>query len=106
VILEDQAGSTYQNAVLSKALASPAPGERWLLVTSASHMPRSVGVFRQVGWPVIPYPVDYRTSGGIVALVVPNVAQQWREFGHAVKSWVGLVAYWVTGRSSALLPAP
>ena len=104
--LEDQARNTYENAVLSKALASPAPGERWLLVTSAAHMPRSVGVFRQVGWPVIPYPVDYRTSGGIDALVVPNVARRWREFDQAVKSWLGLMAYWLTGRSSALLPAP
>jgi uncharacterized SAM-binding protein YcdF (DUF218 family) len=106
VILEKRAGNTYQNAVLSKALAAPAPGERWLLVTSAAHMPRSVGVFRQVGWPVIPYPVDYRTKGDIDLLVVPNAARRWREFDHAIKSWAGLVAYRLTGRSSALFPAP
>ena len=106
VILEDQSRNTYENAVLSKALASPAPGERWLLVTSASHMPRSVGVFRQVGWPVIPYPVDYRTSDEIALLQVPDVAKRWIEFDQAIRSWVGLGAYWLTGRSSALFPAP
>lgn len=106
VIFEDQARNTYQNAVLSKALVSPAPGERWLLVTSASHMPRSVGVFRQVGWPVIPYPVDYRTSGDIDILVVPDAAGRWAEFDQAIKAWIGLLAYWLTGRIPTMFPAP
>lgn len=106
VIFEDRARNTYQNAVLSKALASPAPGERWLLVTSASHMPRSVGVFRQVGWPVIPYPVDYRTARDIELPVVPDVAKRWTEFDQAVKAWTGLLAYWLTGRIPTLFPAP
>lgn len=106
VTFEDQARNTYQNAVFSKALASPAPGERWLLVTSAAHMPRSVGVFRQVGWPVIPYPVDYRTTGDLEILVVPDVAQRWTEFDQAIKAWTGLLAYWLTGRIPTLFPAP
>jgi uncharacterized SAM-binding protein YcdF (DUF218 family) len=106
VILEDRSRNTYENAVLSKPLAAPAPGERWLLVTSASHMPRSVGVFRQVGWPVIAYPVDYRTRDGFEILAIPYAARRWIEFDEAVKAWVGLAAYRVTGRSSALFPAP
>jgi uncharacterized SAM-binding protein YcdF (DUF218 family) len=106
VIFEDQARNTHQNAAFSKALASPAPGEHWLLVTSAAHMPRSVGVFRQAGWPVIPYPVDYRTTGNVEILVIPDVARRWTEFDQAVKGWVGLAAYRLTGRSSALFPAP
>ena len=56
LIFEDRARNTYENALLAKALAAPEPGERWLLVTSASHMPRAVGAFRQVGWPVLPTP--------------------------------------------------
>lgn len=106
VIFEDRARNTYENAVFSKQLASPQPEERWLLVTSASHMPRSVGIFRQIGWPVIPYPVDYRTTGEIEVLVAPDVARRWNEFDQAVKAWVGLAAYWVTGRSSSPFPAP
>lgn len=106
VIFEDQARNTYENAVFSKRLASPVPGERWLLVTSASHMPRSVGVFRQVGWPVIPYPVDYETEGELEILVTPDVARRWTDFDRAVKAWIGLFAYWLTGRSSAPFPAP
>lgn len=106
VAFEDRARNTYENAVFSKQLAAPRPGERWLLVTSAAHMPRSVGVFRQVGWPVIPYPVDYRTTGDLEVLVVPEVSQRWNQFDDAVKAWIGLMAYWLTGRSSAPFPAP
>jgi uncharacterized SAM-binding protein YcdF (DUF218 family) len=106
VILEDRSRNTYENAAFSKPLAAPAPGERWLLVTSASHMPRSVGVFRQLCWPVVAYPVDYRTSDGIEVLAIPDAAKRWSEFDEATKAWVGLVAYWLTGRSSALFPAP
>jgi uncharacterized SAM-binding protein YcdF (DUF218 family) len=106
VVFEERARNTYENAVLSKQLASPAPGEHWLLVTSAAHMPRSVGVFRKVGWPVIPYPVDYNTTGAVEMLVTPDAARRWNEFDRAVKAWVGLLAYWLTGRSSALSRHP
>ena len=83
VILEDRARNTYENARLAKTLAAPAPGERWLLVTSASHMPRAVGAFRQVDWPVTPYPVDYRTTGELGFFEVPDAAQRWIEFDQA-----------------------
>src|SRR6266478_6390205 len=42
---------------------SPSLVRRWLLVTSAYHMPRAIGVFRKAGFPVEPYPVDWRTRG-------------------------------------------
>jgi len=63
VMLEDRARNTAENAVFSKAIARPKRGERWLLVTSAFHMPRAIGVFRKVGFPVEAYPVDWRTRG-------------------------------------------
>jgi uncharacterized SAM-binding protein YcdF (DUF218 family) len=106
VAFEEQARNTYQNALLSKPLVRPAPEERWLLVTSASHMPRAVGVFRRVGWPVIPYPVDYRTSGEIGFLRIPDAAGRWNEFDQAIQSWIGLLAYWLTGRIDSPFPAP
>ena len=106
VIFEGQARNTYENALLAKPLAAPAPGERWLLVTSAFHMPRAVGVFRQVGWPVIAYPVDYRTTGEFGLVLAPDAAQRWRELDQAVRSWIGLIAYRLSGRIPALLPGP
>lgn len=106
VIFEDRARNTYENALLSKPLAAPRPGELWFLVTSASHMPRAVGVFRRVGWPVIAYPVDYRTSGEFGLLARPDAAQGWVDFDQAVKAWIGLAAYWLSDRTDAPFPAP
>ena len=63
IVLESRARNTVENAVHTKELVKPKPGERWLLVTSAHHMPRSVGIFRKAGFPVEAYPVDFRTRG-------------------------------------------
>jgi uncharacterized SAM-binding protein YcdF (DUF218 family) len=107
IVLEDKSRDTDENARFTKELVQPKPGERWLLVTSAHHMPRSVGVFRAVGFPVEAFPVDYRTRGAIDLLrPFSNVGDGLRRTDAAAREWVGLVAYWATGRSSELFPAP
>ncbi len=63
--LESRSRDTYENAVFTKRLINPAPGERWLLVTSGWHMPRAIGCFRKAGFPVEAWTVDYRTSGRV-----------------------------------------
>lgn len=65
LILEDRSRNTRENAAFTADMVKPKPGERWLLVTSAWHMPRAIGCFRQAGFAVIAYPVDYRTGGGV-----------------------------------------
>src|SRR5215510_3594219 len=60
--MERQSRNTRENAEFSKQIAMPKQGERWLLVTSAYHMPRSVGVFRKVGFPIEAYPVDWQAG--------------------------------------------
>jgi uncharacterized SAM-binding protein YcdF (DUF218 family) len=107
VTLEDRSRNTLENAILSKDLARPQPGERWLLVTSAYHMPRAIGIFRKAGFAVEPYPVDWRTSGSEDALhPFATVGDGLRRADTAVREWVGLLAYWLMGMSSALFPAP
>ena len=87
---------------------SPKPGERWLLVTSAFHMPRSMGLVRNAGFVVEPYPVDWRVGTTLrEALSVSEVAGD--GFGRtdgAVREWMGLVAYRLTGKTDALFPGP
>jgi uncharacterized SAM-binding protein YcdF (DUF218 family) len=112
IVFEERSRNTLENAALTKELSRPNPGERWLLVTSAHHMPRSIGVFRRAGWPVIAYPVDYRSSGradlweALGGIAEPNVAERLIELDLAVKSWAGLLAYWLVGRTGTLFPAP
>jgi uncharacterized SAM-binding protein YcdF (DUF218 family) len=106
-MLEDQSRTTAENAAFSRRLAMPKPGERWLLVTSAYHMPRSIGAFRKVGFAVEAYPVDYRTTGP-TDLWIPfdSVATGLRRTDVAAREWIGLLTYWLTGRTSELFPAP
>lgn len=106
LVLERDSRNTHENAVLSKALAGPRPGESWLLVTSAFHMPRAVGVFRHSGWEVIPYPVDYRSIGRPDWTSPPDLARGLAEFSLAMKEWVGLIAYRLLGWSSSVFPGP
>lgn len=107
LIMERRARNTFENAVFTKELAQPKPGERWLLVTSAYHMPRSIGLFRKVGFPVEPYPVDWRVEPGLQAFSFLTIADDgFARTDTAVREWMGLLAYWITGRTSAFLPAP
>jgi uncharacterized SAM-binding protein YcdF (DUF218 family) len=107
ILLEDRSRNTIENALYSKEIARPMPGQRWLLVTSAYHMPRAIGVFRKVGFAVEPYPVDWRTRGAQDALrPFTSVGDGLRRVDTAVREWVGLAVYWITGRSSELFPGP
>ncbi len=62
LLYERAARNTYENAVLSAKVPGVDKTQRWLLVTSALHMPRSMALFQREGWNVTPYPVDYRTG--------------------------------------------
>lgn len=106
VTLERRARNTAENALFSKEIAQPKPGETWLLVTSAFHMPRAMGVFRRAGFHVEAYPVDWRTPRR--PLLKPNfgLVSGLMQFDEAVHEWEGLLAYRLTGRTDAFFPAP
>ena len=107
ILYEDRASNTYENAVFTRDLVKPKPGERWLLVTSATHMPRSIGTFRQAGFPVIPYPVNYRTNGRLWSLNMPsNKLRALQLVDQATHEWLGLAVYWLTAKIDTLFPAP
>lgn len=107
LIMERQSRNTQENAEFSKALVQPKSGERWLLVTSAYHMPRSVGLFRKAGFPVEPYPVDWRVGGRRALLEFTNIEDDGlgrTDLGF--REWLGLLAYWITGRIDSPFPGP
>ncbi len=105
VVFEDRSRTTWENAVDSFALAAPRPGERWVLLTSASHMPRAVGVFRRAGWTVLPWPVGYQSRDHLTGYAL-SLGQKLAVLDWAAHEWLGLLAYDLAGRSSALFPAP
>lgn len=105
VIFETGSRNTWENALNTLERVRPAPGERWLLVTSAFHMPRSVGIFRRVGWEVVPYPVDFRTEGQLSVRGF-DFLDRMDELDLAIKEWVGLIAYYAMDRTTGLLPGP
>jgi uncharacterized SAM-binding protein YcdF (DUF218 family) len=107
VTMERHSRNTEENAEFSKALVAPKAGERWLLVTSAYHMPRSVGVFRKAGFSVEPYPADWHTGTDWTLWAPSAVASEGlAQVDIAVREWMGLAAYRISGKTSELLPGP
>ena len=107
VRFEIRAKNTYENAIEVKKMIQEPASDPWLLVTSAYHMPRSVGVFRKAGHNVVPWSTDFRTRG---------TSDRYRPFAKfsegvkrvdtAMREWIGLLAYYITGKTSTLFPGP
>ena len=107
LVLENRSRNTYENAVFTRELVNPMPGETWLLVTSAFHMPRSMGLFRKAGFVVVAWPADYRTAGNeYPGLAQDNFSDSLQNTTLAIREWIGLVAYRMTGRLDQVLPGP
>jgi uncharacterized SAM-binding protein YcdF (DUF218 family) len=104
LVLESASRNTDENAELTKAMLGDAPGVV-ALITSAFHMPRSVGLFRKVGVEVVPWPTDYRSAGNEgIGLDIVNPVLNLTTTGVAMKEWIGLAVYYWTGRIDTLFP--
>ena len=106
LILENQSRNTFENAVFTKEMLKPGTGEAWILVTSAFHMPRAVGVFRRAGWSVIPYPVDYYFAGFEARRPMFNLTHGLGTLSRGVREWLGLIAYRLTDKTARFFPSP
>ncbi len=106
VRFDDISYNTYTNAIEAKKLIEKDETDTWLLVTSAFHMPRAVGSYRNAGITIQPYPVDYRTELSPSLSSKPNAGRNFYELDFAVHEWVGLLTYYISGRNDILYPAP
>ena len=103
VQFESDSKNTAEGASKAYQLIQPKPDQNWILVTSAFHMPRSVGLFRKAGWHVIPYPVDFNTTKN------SNLKFDLREIGRfsqGIREWIGILAYRAMGKTAVLFPGP
>lgn len=105
IVFERESRNTYENALLTKRLVQPGKDEKWLLITTAWHLPRSVGVFCKQQWPVIPYPVDHATVPDPRLSVGWALSEHLGQLKTGLREWLGLFAYYVTGKTTALLPS-
>jgi uncharacterized SAM-binding protein YcdF (DUF218 family) len=108
VTIEDKSRNTDENARFTAAIVHPEPSQRWIVVTSAFHMPRAMGIFEKAGFHPIAYPVAFRTRGrwqdDLRLTFEPT--RNLRIFEIAVHEWIGLAAYWLSGRSDHLFAGP
>jgi uncharacterized SAM-binding protein YcdF (DUF218 family) len=107
VHFEDQSRSTYENALFSsKLILEHKLAGKWLLITSAFHMPRAIGVFCMHGVETIPYPVDHQTNTGRLLLEFQyDFLGNLQTLTQAAHEWLGLFAYFITSKTSQIVPA-
>jgi len=107
LVLEGESRNTDENVANTKDLLGESGVGTVVLVTSAFHMPRSVGIFAKAGISVIPWPTDYRTPGPqSFGFDIANPVQNVNVSTAAIKEWVGLLIYHWTGKTSDLFPGP
>lgn len=105
LVVEGESRNTAENAALIKPLLGP--GDKVLLVTSAFHMPRSMGLMHKAGIEAIAWPVDYRTPGDMgFGLAWETPVDNLLQATVAMREWVGLAAYAWSGQIDGLFPAP
>ena len=102
-VIEGRARNTWENLDFTYALVKPRKTGKWIVVTGAYHMARVMGVAGKLGWPLIPWPAGYTGGPARVSLQFTDNLGKLETAGH---EWVGLLAYWVAGRSNRLFPRP
>ncbi|MBI1272683.1 MAG: YdcF family protein [Alphaproteobacteria bacterium] len=106
VVYESTSKNTFQNAANAAKLLGDEIRQPWVLVTSAFHLSRAVGVFEQQGWNVIPYPAGYFTTGTYDTLIKFDVTRNLGQLHMAVHEWLGHIAYYLMGRMDSFFPGP
>jgi len=107
IAIEPRSRNTDENARFTAAMVRPEAGQTWMVVTSAYHMPRAMGLFRKAGFDAVAAPVDYRTGGRDRDWRLNvNLPRGLELFDLAVHEWIGLAAYRFSGRIDTLFPQP
>ena len=102
IIFESKSRNTYESILYSKEIINPDINQNWLLITSAFHMRRSINIGKKLNWKFIPYAVDFNETKKIKFIPSLNILNNMNKFQSASHEWVGLIAYFLMGRSSSI----
>ena len=106
IVFENQSRNTAENASFTAKIIKPTMKQRWIIITSAFHMPRAIGIFQRHNWNVLAYPVDYRTAVQIKYKLGLNFISNLSSFSLAIHELIGLIFYWLSGYTTELYPKP
>ena len=99
IIFERESHNAWENCLFIKSLEMPKGGERWVLISTAWHMPRLVYVFRKLGWHVVPYPLEFQTTPDYLLTMSWNLAVNLAGLVTTIRAWVGHIGFRLTGES-------
>lgn len=106
ILYESKSRNTYENVLYSMQMLDPSNAENWVVITSAFHMPRSMGIFTHFGWKVIPYQCDPKTDGRYTFLkTLPNISGNLYLLNVSLKEIIGSIVYYITDKSAFILPS-
>jgi uncharacterized SAM-binding protein YcdF (DUF218 family) len=106
VLYENKSRNTYENALFSQRLVQPQKNQTWLMITNARTIPRAMGIFRKLGWNVVPIPADHTVVPGGDWQPQLNLAIAFTQINEGLHEWLGMIAYYFSGKSGDLFPAP
>ena len=103
IYFENKSRNTYENILFSKQLIKPKINEKWIVVTSASHLNRTIYIGEKLQWNLTPYAVDFNNSKEFVWSFNSNFIGNLNQFHNATHEWLGLISYYLMGRSSRII---
>ncbi len=103
IIFENKSRNTYENILFSKKIVAPKKNEKWIVVTSAFHMNRAIFIAEKYNWELTPYAVDFTQSKKLFLRPNLNLLGNINTLQHGSHEWIGLIAYYLMGRTSRIL---
>lgn len=104
VFINDQSNDTYDNATKAKKILAAQQLNHSLLITSAAHMPRALGVFQQQQINITPFPVEYKLSNESHWFSPISLVKKLYLIEYGVHEWLGLAKYYLLGMTPSFFP--
>ena len=102
IFFDKKSRNTYENIVFAKKKFNPNINEKWILVTSAFHLKRAISVGEKLGWELIPYATDYKLGKKFRWKLSTNIFYNLGSLQNSSHEWVGIISYYLMGRSSKI----